>query len=367
MALINLKQINGGTELRADATKAKADAASALEQVATAQGEIDALETVVAGIDGKIATAKSEAIASANEYTDAEIAKVQSQVTDHAGKISGLEEADVQLSGRIDALESGEGLGQHTHQAAEVTFEASMLTVSPLGGIKANEDLNGQSIQAVLTKLLYPHVDHQVSNVSSTPNGGTFECGNAQTVTAIKGTVTKKSNPITKVEVLNGSEVVGVKEGSEVANGGTFTFPVNISVETNKNFTFRAYANGENGASKAISANTGSFNFVYPYYMGVCEEGASIDEALVKGLTKKIEAKGNKSHSFTCDFQRMVFAYPKSHGALKQILDPNNFDVTGTFGRQEVTITGLDGKPVAYYVYVNSASTVSGFTVRFNY
>ena len=101
--------------------------------------------------------------------------------------------------------------------------------------------------------------------------------------------------------------------------------------------------------------------------MGVCAENATIDEALIKRLTKKVEGKGNKSHAFTCDFQRMVFAYPKSHGRLRQIIDPNNFDVTGTFGVQEVNITGLDGTAQTYYVYVNSASTVSNFNMKFNY
>ena len=101
--------------------------------------------------------------------------------------------------------------------------------------------------------------------------------------------------------------------------------------------------------------------------MGVCAENADINATLVKGLNKKVEGRGNKSHAFTCEYQRMVFAYPKAHGKLKSIIDPNNFDVTGTFGIQEVSITGLDGTAQEYYVYVNSASTVSNFNMKFNY
>ena len=63
----------------------------------------------------------------------------------------------------------------------------------------------------------------------------------------------------------------------------------------------------------------------------------------------------------------MVFAYPKAHGVVKQIFDPNNFDVTGTFTRTEVSITGLDGTAQVYYVYTNGASTVDNFNMRFNY
>lgn len=241
-------------------------------------------------------------------------------------------------------------------------FNTDMLTVNALGGIKAGEDLNNMPVQQLLTKLLYPYVAPTIS-ATGTPNGGTFEKGSDQTVTNITANVTKKSEKITKVEVFDGSTSLGVKEGAEVENGGTFNFAVNVPVSVNKNFQAKV----TDASEKVVSANTGSFSFVYPYFMGVCAEGAEINEALVKGLTKKIEGKGAKSHAFTCDYQRMVFAYPKSHGTLKSIIDPNNFDVTATFGVQEVSITGLDGTAQTYYVYVNSASTVSNFTMKFNY
>jgi hypothetical protein len=63
----------------------------------------------------------------------------------------------------------------------------------------------------------------------------------------------------------------------------------------------------------------------------------------------------------------MVFAYPKAHGNLTKIVDPNNFDITGSFTKHEVSVTGLDGSSQAYYVYVNGASTVTDFEVDFNY
>ena len=126
---------------------------------------------------------------------------------------------------------------------------------------------------------------------------------------------------------------------------------------------------GAKGASLVVENNGIGYliNTTVRNVMSAGEENAEINEALIEGLTKKVEAKGNKSHAFTCDYKRMVFAYPKAHGKLKSIIDPNNFDVTGTFGVQEVSITGLDGTAQTYYVYVNSASTVSNFTMKFNY
>ena len=241
-------------------------------------------------------------------------------------------------------------------------YSNDMATVNALGGIAAGTTFDNMPVSEVLTKLLYPYVAPTVS-ASSSPNGGTFEKGNNQKVTKITANVTKKSERITKVEFFDGNTSLGVKEGTEVQNGGSIAITTDIAVSANKNFKVTV----TDAANKSYNANTGSFNFVYPYYMGVCAEGADINEALVKGLTKKVEAKGNKSNSFTCDYQRMVFAYPKAHGKLKSIIDPNNFDVTGTFGVQEVSITGLDGTAQTYYVYVNSASTVSNFTMKFNY
>ena len=241
-------------------------------------------------------------------------------------------------------------------------FNTDMVTVNALGGIKAGEDLNNMPVQQLLTKLLYPYVAPTIS-ATGTPNGGTFEKGNNQTVTNIKAVVTKKSEKITKVEVFDGSTSLGVKEGAEVENGGTFSFPVSVPVSANKNFQAKV----TDASGKVVSANTGSFSFVYPYYMGVCAEDAEINADLVKGLTKKVEAKANKSHAFTCDYQRMIFAYPKAHGKLKSIIDPNNFDVTATFGVQEVSIVGLDGTAQAYYVYVSGAATVNSFKVQYKY
>ena len=268
-----------------------------------------------------------------------------------------------QVQEDIDAKVAGD------KPAEEVTFEADMVTVNALGGIKAGQDLNGMTIQEVLTKLLYPHVDHLVSSVSSNPNGGTFEYGDVQTVTSIKGTVTKKSNPITKVEIKDGSNVLATKEATEVAAGGTFTFAgLNIEVSSNgKKFQFVAYAPGEDGNEKAVSANTGTFTFVYPYYYGVVAPGTEITGELIAGMTKKVESKGNKTLAYTANNQCAVIAYPKSYGQLKKVLDPNSFDNTAAFIKHEVEVVGRDGSSQPYYVYVNGAFTNTDFKFTFSY
>ena len=244
-------------------------------------------------------------------------------------------------------------------------FENGITTVNALGGIPAGQSLDGKSVTEILDMLLFPYVKQTISNVKGTPNGGTYEAGNNQVITAVQATVTKKSKKITKVELLQGSTVLAVKEGDEVANGGTFTFSgLNIAVNSvNVQLTVRAY--DETGAT--VEGKTGAFTFVYPYYYGVCNAGAVVDEALVEGLTKDVSGKVQKTYSYTANNQCAVIAYPKAHGALKSALDPNAFENISAFTRSEVTVNGLDGKDVAYYVYVGGAFTGSGFKYTFKY
>lgn len=310
-------------------------------------------------------TENSQWVDLSNVYDDtaikSNIADLQSALEKEVGD---RESADRGLSDRIDAIEEGSASAQHTHEAEDVNFKADMLTVNPLGGISAGEDLNGLSVQALLTKLLYPYVAPNVS-VSGTPNGGTYEKGNDQTITKVRVAVTKKSEAITKVEIKDGGSSLGVKEGEEVKNGGSFDFTVNVPVAS-VNKQLRGYVTDASG--KTYEASTGAFNFYYPYYYGVVDADKSeLTESDIKAMSKVVEGKGNKSRSYTVNNQRMVIAYPKAHGVLKSIVDPNGFDNLAAFARAEINIVGLDETSQAYYVYVNGASTNTNFTMKFNY
>lgn len=251
----------------------------------------------------------------------------------------------------------------------EDVFETDMATINALGGIAAGADLNGLTTHEVLKKLLYPYVDATVGNATASPNGGTYEKGVTKTITSVSISVTKKSEPITSVALYNGSTLIEEKTGDAVKNGGTITFSgLSVEVPTNGNqLTVKVTYPDANGNAKTVEKKTTALTFVYPYYMGTCAAGTAIDETLVESLTKKVEGKGNKSNSFTVSDGHMVFAYPKAHGVLKSVLDPNNFETIGNYTRSEVSVTGLDGTAQTYYVYVSGATTVSGFTVNFKY
>lgn len=248
-------------------------------------------------------------------------------------------------------------------------FKTDIETIDTIGGITAGTNLNGLTTHQILTLLLYPYVDAVVGDAIATPNGGVYEKGTTQIITEVKISITKKSKPITSVALYNGSTLIEIKTGDEVKSGGEIAFTnLGIEVPTNGNqLTVEVTYPDADGVDKTVFKNTKFITFVYPYYMGTCAAGVTIDETLIKNLNKKIEIEGNKSNLFTISNGHMVFAYPKDYGALKSILDPNSFETINNYARYEINVTGLDGSAQPYYVYVSEATTVESFKVTFKY
>lgn len=358
------------------------DGANKVEASENGKIKIDGVDTVVYTHPDKHAIADVDGLQDALDgKSDDGHKHVKADITDFAhnhevSEVNGLQDA---LDGKQDVIpentydtygSAGQALTDaKAYVDEEDVFETDMATINALGGIAAGADLNGLTTHEVLKKLLYPYVDATVGNATATPNGGTYEKGATKTITQVSISITKKSEPITSVALYNGSTLIEEKTGDAVKNGGTITF-TNLSVEvpTNGNqLTVKVTYPDANGNAKTVEKKTTALTFVYPYYMGTCAAGTAIDETLVESLTKKIEGKGNKSNSFTVSDGHMVFAYPKAHGVLKSILDPNNFETIGNYTRSEVSVTGLDGTAQTYYVYVSGATTVSGFVVNFKY
>lgn len=252
---------------------------------------------------------------------------------------------------KLDAIESGA-------TANDTKYDSRVASTVAVGGIPKGYIPPEEGIEAVdlLDKLLHAYVSPSVSASTKPINGGVFEIGTTQSITGVTVNITQGSAALSKIEVFDGSLSLGTKESGVVAGSNTVDFDLEIS--TNKSLKVTV----TDAEKKQISTNTGTFTFVSPYYYGAIDSGAAISSDTILGLQKIIQVKGNKSFNFTCNNQKMVYAYPKSYGILSKIYDANSFDVTGTFTRQEVTVGS-----VAYYVYVNEASTVSAFKMTFNY
>ena len=221
--------------------------------------------------------------------------------------------------------------------------------VPPVGGVEAID---------MIDKLLHAYVAPTATATAKPSNGGVFEVGTSQTVASVDVNIGLGSTGIKKIEVFDGGSNLGSKTSSITGGMNTVTLTKPLTVNTNKQLSVTVTDN----ENKAITAKTGYFTFVYPYYYGAIAANQNPDESLIKAATKSVTAKGNKTFTYNCTDQKMMFAYPKSYGALKKILDQNNFDVTDTFAQTEVSVNG-----VAYYAYANTPSTVSNFKMTFNY
>lgn len=236
------------------------------------------------------------------------------------------------------------------------TFTNETPLVEAHGGIAAGTTFDKKPIKEILKEILYKYVAPVVT-ISTSPNGGIFENGTTQIITKATVTITKKSENITKIEIIDGESVVETKT-DEITNGGVIEIPLSINVTTAKQISVKV----TDASGKSVTAKAGAFSFVNPIYYGATTE-TTVTEEIIKALTKKVEAKGNKTYNFTTNNSKMVFAYPQSYGALKKIFDANNFDVTDTFNLTTVTVSG-----VIYNVYVQAnPSTVSNFAMKFNF
>ena len=277
-----------------------------------------------------------------------------------------------------------DGLESHTHNASEIiedpdhqfvtqeekdiiangtTYSNDIPTYVEHGGVGLGVTFADKTIKEMFDMILYPYVAPVVStSVVSPSNGGTFEIGSTVTVTKVRVSATIKSNKLTRIQVVHGTTTVDDKTDG-VANGGTFDF--NTSYPITANATLTAKVTDDTGS--IVSKNTGTFTFVYPIYHGALDSDIAPTESQIKALTKHIETKGTKTYSFTTANERFLFAYPKSYGALSEIYDQNNFNVTDTFVQYTVPVVCLDSKSVEYYVYVSERSTVTAFTNRFQW
>lgn len=184
-----------------------------------------------------------------------------------------------------------------------------------------------KALDGIISKVYY--VEPQILTFVANPVGGVFEIGTS--VTAPTFTWSYNKDMISQT-------LSNITLGDVTDRAATYTSNITADI------TFTLTANdGEKSVNKAIS-----YTFVSPYYVGVSTTD-TLDEAGIKGLTKKVETKGTKSIDFITSQSYMVFAYPSSYGNVTKVTDANGFDVTGSFTKSSVTVDSVN-----YNVYVSN-------------
>lgn len=117
-----------------------------------------------------------------------------------------------------------------------------------------------------------------------------------------------------------------------------------------------------------IQSGTINIKFFYPAYIGVVDSSITTpSEINVKSLNAWNVAKTNLGNNFTCDDKKVVYAIPKSWGALSSIRDFSKLNLGYSFFRQTLNITANDGNVIEYYVYISADSvTLDNYKIDFN-
>lgn len=108
------------------------------------------------------------------------------------------------------------------------------------------------------------------------------------------------------------------------------------------------------GISKSETRNVTA---VYPSFCGTVANGWTPTAAAVKALGESLQTSRSATKTgLSITNGKIVYAYPKSYGALTSVKDGNNFEVLGSYTRSEVTVDGVE-----YYCYVlTNPVTASG-------
>ena len=285
-----------------------------------------------------------------------------------------LKDVDIpseEIQRRLDLLKNIEDEDDIT-SAGEITYTNSDPLVQDIGGIKANAHPDGFEnvpITDLITELLYPYTAPVINSFSLSPAAGVKEMCDSFTVNSASATITKKSKPISKVELYRGSTLLATSTAS-ITSGTTVSFSnlndildvsnLKYTTDGSKNITYyvKVYEEGENSA---VTTKSATYTFVHPYYRGVISSGATITNTLVAGLTKDVSSKGTKTYSYTTSSTECaVIAYPADYGVINSITDANNF--TQQWKQYTVSIN-----EVSYYVYVSGAAEATNFKYTFTY
>ena len=339
------------------------EAMDTLKELADAiQAHQDVYEGYVVTVDNKIKEAKDAADA-AQADVDALEAVVGTK------RVEANEEQGIQAAEPTGIFKEMETFALKADEDAREIFGNNTAIVQEIGGIQKGQVLGDLTVKEVLNKLLFPYV--APSGTLSVREYGYFEHGNGVNVTNMTVTVEKGSEPITKIEIKKkDGTIVHTIEGADIKedNKATYSIPTNITVPDSSNELFTAYiTDSTDNVVTTPSDMKNNILFVHPTYVGVCAEDAVINEDLVKGLNKLLigTGGGNINRSFTTNNQRIVAAVCSR--PFSSMIDKNGFNISSSFKMQRMLITGLDGKAVNYFVFVNDASTVSNFNITFNF
>lgn len=189
-------------------------------------------------------------------------------------------------------------------------------------------------IRDMLTEKIAPKV---VINLSPSTTLYDAVTGSISSLT-INATVTKQTYDVAKIEYYINDTLV--KSNTNCANGGSYPYIHNTAID--ETVVIKVVATDKEGMSNTA---TKTITFIGQSYYGIVDPTiGEPTEALVKTLNKTL--KNTKKYVYsgiTCDYNKIVYAYPAELGNLTSIMDKvNNFNYTSSFQKTTKTIDGIN-------------------------
>lgn len=219
-------------------------------------------------------------------------------------------------------------------------------------GIPKGTEINGDNVVDIVKQMLRKLVKATATIAYSVTNA-TVEKGTTISPVITVKNIVKGDYDVSKIEFYNGSTLLDTKNYSAETTEYTYTLS---DLSTDTTLSAKVY-DSENNVTDLQSKK---YTFVNPFYYGSLDDVPNGNT--VKTLTKLVETKGNKTKSFTSNFQTIVFAYPKEYGNLTNIINQNNYEVISNFTKIEVQVNN-----VAYNCYYAENVNVSDFKYTFKF
>ena len=253
---------------------------------------------------------------------------------------------DLITSERMNNIE--DGISMALSKEANVTYISDKPSTVAIGGLPLGYTSDGISIVELIDNMLHPYKAPSIS-LSITPSNTLYELGATISSLTLKATITQGSNDITSLVFL--------KDGNPLPSTSNQTL---TQSNIRNNVTYSAYVSDN---INRINSNSINIKFINPIYIGSLSE---VNSTNIKAMTKKIVNVGSQSYTYTINNKKMCIAFP-SGWTLRNIIDPNGFDITQSFTKETVNIYCLDGNSKPYTVYSSEFTSQSSFTVKFNF
>lgn len=218
----------------------------------------------------------------------------------------------------------------------------------------AQVNAGGTTVEEFLENYFFPAVP---PTLSFSGLGGPYEKGLERNLT-LSATVTPNDGTIDLRQFKQGASVISTEGSNSMSETVT-----NIK----DTVTYTAYVEYTlSGTSGQVLSQNRTANFYAPSYYGTGADGNENETWVKANLTKTIRSNNNLTANFSPVLERYYFAYPQSFGAVSQVLDPNNFDITDAFTQFTATFTLADGSTEDYYIYrSNDDTTQVAYQLRF--